>query len=324
MSYNPWYNLAFEEYLLNQVEKNEVILYLWQNQNTVVIGRNQNAWKECRCKLLEVEGGKLARRLSGGGAVFHDLGNLNFTFILDRDLYDLKKQLEVIIQAVRNLGIDAGFSGRNDLLADGKKFSGNAFYFTTNTAYHHGTILVNTNFAKLEGYLQVSEEKIKAKGIESVHSRVVNLRELKPDLNIEMIKQAMEESFTVLYSKPFDKQEIDPVNSSDLDGLKDLYQKYSSWEWRYGQTPEFDITFNNRFTWGDVELGLNLKKGQITKAMIYSDAMDALLIQEITRRLEGITFKIDDMVKSIDNLITDSVNSKIVGDIQEWLKGKLG
>lgn len=114
---NPWYNLALEEYLLQKAGEGEIILYLWQNQNTVVIGRNQNAWKECRYQLLEREGGKLARRLSGGGAVFHDTGNLNFTFIMDKKLYNLEKQLEVILSAVRSLGIEAGFSGRNDLEA---------------------------------------------------------------------------------------------------------------------------------------------------------------------------------------------------------------
>src|SRR6056297_3762446 len=141
-SFDPWHNLAFEEYLLNQVEENEVILYLWQNDNTGVIGRNQNAWKECRSELLAEEGGKLARRLSGGGAVYHDLGNLNFTFIMDKDNYNLKKQLKVILEAVRDQGIEAEFSGRNDLVVKSKKFSGNAFYFGSETAYHHGTILV--------------------------------------------------------------------------------------------------------------------------------------------------------------------------------------
>jgi len=165
--YNPWYNLALEEYLIDRVEEDEIILYLWQNEHTVVIGRNQNAWKECRCsKLEERDGGYLARRLSGGGAVYHDLGNLNFTFLMERDDYDLHKQLSVILDAVKKLGIEAEFSGRNDLTAQGKKFSGNAFYFGTDKAYHHGTILYDTEIEPLLEYLSVSSEKIKTKGIE--------------------------------------------------------------------------------------------------------------------------------------------------------------
>ena len=135
---NPYKNLAVEEYLLLHCEPQECILYLWQNQNTVVIGRNQNAWKECKVESLEENGGHLARRLSGGGAVYHDLGNLNFTFLVNKDEYSLEKQLQVIINAMGRLGLKAEKSGRNDILIDGKKFSGNAFYEQEKHCYHHG------------------------------------------------------------------------------------------------------------------------------------------------------------------------------------------
>ena len=137
---NPSKNLAVEEYLLLHCEDKECILYLWQNQNTVVIGRNQNAWKECKVTKLEEENGHLARRLSGGGAVYHDLGNLNFTFLVNKDEYSLEKQLQVIINAMGRLGLKAEKSGRNDILIDGKKFSGNAFYEQEKHCYHHDRI----------------------------------------------------------------------------------------------------------------------------------------------------------------------------------------
>ena len=318
-SYNPWYNLALEEYLLNNTKKNEVILYLWQNDNTVVIGRNQNTWKECNCRLLEDHDGKLARRLSGGGAVYHDLGNLNFTFIMDKNLYDIHTQLEVILKAVRDSNIDAEFSGRNDLVVSGRKFSGNAFYYSTNSSYHHGTILIDTDFKNMVQYLQVSQEKIQSKGIESVKSRVVNLKELNPDVSVDQMKSELEKYFKELYQVDPKSQTISPHENAEIEKLQ---EKYSSWDWRYGQAPDFDITYETRFDWGDINLGLSLKKGKIQESKIYSDAMNADLIENIADNLEGCQFKIDEVEKAIRDVDHDKKDQEVIDDLINWLKEK--
>ena len=190
-SYDPWYNLAVEEYLLEQLSDDQIILYLWQNDNTVVIGRNQNPWQECKINDLEAEGGRLARRLSGGGAVFHDLGNLNYTLLFPKDRYNLDEQLTIVLNALSNLGIAAEFSGRNDIVYQGKKISGTAFYYGPKGAYIHGTILIDSNLNNLTSMLKVSAEKIKSKGIDSIRSRVMNLIEVKPQLTVSQVQDSI-------------------------------------------------------------------------------------------------------------------------------------
>lgn len=317
-SYDPWYNLALEETLLNKVLRNQVILYLWQNENTVVIGRNQNAWKECRCKQLEKDGGMLARRLSGGGAVFHDLGNLNFTFLMDKKLYNLENQFRIILDAVKKLGIDAEFSGRNDLVVKGQKFSGNAFYHGPSSVYHHGTLLVDADLAKLTYYLQVSREKISSKGVDSVESRVVNLSGVKPGTTVEAIKSSLEDSFLDFYGGNKEKARGCQVDED----IKNLYEKYASWEWRYGFTPEFDISYYNRFTWGEIDMKFKVEKGQIVTATIFSDAMEAELIQFLAKVLKGIPFRKDAIHAAFDKAAGIGTVEGIIGDLHEWLNTK--
>lgn len=310
-SNNPWYNLALEEYLLNHIKPNEIILYLWQNDQTVVIGANQNPWKECNIELLEVEGGKLARRLSGGGAVFHDLGNLNFTFIMEKNYYDFNKQINVIIDAVNEFGINAEFTGRNDIVVNNKKVSGNAFYFSGKKAYHHGTVLVDSDFNKLVKYLNVSKEKIKSKGIDSVRSRVINLSECDSNVSVEKIKKELKNAFIKNYGT-YEKININDIVGEDF---KEIEERYSSWDFRFGDTPKFDVTFNKRFDWGEININLSLLKGKINEMYIYSDAMDVELISNIKEELIGLPLNPMIIKKSLEN---NEIISKYQ-DFDNWL-----
>ena len=280
--HDPHFNLALEQYLMESVQDDQCILYLWQNQNTVVIGRNQNPWKECRTTLLAEEGGHLARRLSGGGAVFHDLGNLNFTFLMPQADYSLDRQFDVIRQAVNSLGIPAERSGRNDILSEGRKFSGNAFYKNGKQAYHHGTLLVDVDMEKLGRYLNPSKAKLRSKGVDSVRSRVVNLKQLRPELTIEELCDALEKAFAAVYGA-----EPTVITDADLDmeAIEKLAERNRSWEWNYGQKVPFAFDREERFSWGGIQIQLQVENGIIQSAKVYSDAMDWSLAPRVEQAL---------------------------------------
>ena len=286
-SVNPYHNLALEEVLFER-QGAGATLYLWQNEHTIVIGRNQNAWRECRVELLESEGGFLARRSSGGGAVFHDLGNLNFSFLLPREDYDLVRQLSVVQKAAAAFGIETCFTGRNDLVltSTGEKFSGNAFRFSQGIALHHGTILIGADMEKLSRYLAPSRFKLEAKGVKSVASRVTNLSLHNPLLTIERMKDALLAAFADEYG------EAQPLNENEVDAgkLERAREKYASWEWRFGATPAFNVSFENRFSFGCLELLLNVQGGAVSGAACYTDAMDASLSARIESALCGCTY----------------------------------
>lgn len=284
---NPYENLALEEYLLDHVKEDACILYLWQNRRTVVIGKNQNCWKECKTAELERDGGFVARRLSGGGAVFHDMGNLNFTFLAHKKNYDLDRQLDVILRAVRKWGIAAEKTGRNDIEASGRKFSGNAFYSANGRSYHHGTILIRENMGDLSRYLNVSAEKIRSKGVESVKSRVVNLAELNPELTVNHMRRALVASFGEIYGM---KPEEIPPDELDEAKLRALTRKFSAWAWVYGRKIPFTFETAKRFAWGDAQIQLVVRGGKITEAEIFSDAMRAEYISQFAQALKGCVY----------------------------------
>ena len=199
MTTDPSYNLAMEQYVFDCLPRDRMYFMLWQNDNAIIVGKYQNTIAEINEEAVRERGIRVVRRLSGGGAVYHDLGNVNFTFLVQKENYDVGHQLDVIIGAMRRLGIQAERSGRNDILADGKKFSGNAFYKQNKFCYHHGTIMLNVDVTKLSRYLNVSADKLKSKGVSSVKSRVTNLVEFVPDLTVARLKEALKESFEEVY-----------------------------------------------------------------------------------------------------------------------------
>jgi len=275
-SFDPYENLAVEEALLNEAG-DKYILYLWQNENTVVIGRNQNPWRECRLALLSEEGGRLARRLSGGGAVFHDLGNLNFTLLMPQSDFDIPRQLSVIRRALLPFGIDAAFSGRNDLLADGRKFSGSAYYKNGDAAYHRGTLMVRADMEKLQRYLSPSKAKLQSKGVDSVRSRVINLTELCPSLTLPALKAELRRSFEDSYGG----------SAAAIAPAPAPVEKYRSHDWLYGRPLPFTACCSERFSWGEITLELRVEQGVIEETRVSTDAMDASLAPRLESALRS-------------------------------------
>lgn len=310
---NPHRNLAVEQYLLENVQQETCILYLWQNRRTVVIGRNQNALRECRTTQLEADGGFLARRLSGGGAVFHDLGNLNFTFLVNKEDYDLQRQLSVIVEACRAMGIPAECSGRNDVLSEGRKFSGNAFYEHRGKSYHHGTLLVDVDMENMSRYLCPSAAKLQAKGVQSVRSRVVNLKELKPDLTIAEMARRMEEAFCKVYG--LEAEHLDE-SGFDLGYIDALAERNGSWEWLHGQNLPCTMAFGERFAWGEIDLQILAAEGLVRQAAVYTDAMDWRLAPELEKALAGSRMQLGELQGRIRAAALD-------GQVKEDLCGLL-
>lgn len=295
----PYHNLALEEYLTLHTEPGECILYLWQNERTVVIGRNQDAWQECRVAALEADGGHLVRRLSGGGAVYHDLGNLNYTFMVRQPDYDVQRQLAVILRAVQSLGAAAKQSGRNDVLIQGRKFSGSAFYRSGDFCYQHGTLLLQVDAAQMEKYLNVSLAKLASKSIASVRARVTNLADWVPGLTTERMVQAMRTAFGEVYGLPVETLGEAALPAAEIAARQ---QHFADESWIFGRRQEFTYKAEHRFAWGEICLQFSIKQARMYHLRVFSDAMEQEYAPALEKSLEGTAYNFRTLSEAVDRV----------------------
>lgn len=282
---NPYLNLAIESQLLDNYLKNTITLFLWRNRQTVVIGRNQNPYSECDVETLLNEGGHVARRRTGGGAVYHDLGNLNFSFIADKKIYDVKRQMTVIQKALLNFGLETEVSGRNDITYQGRKFSGNAFAKTKYQGLHHGTILIKTDGEKLQKYLKVKPAKLHKHGVKSVVSRVINLSEVAA-ITSENIIPHLIKAFEEVYNNKAVEVKFNDLCTEEVLKLRD---RISSDEYLFGKWRNFTTKKSKTFDWGSVDIDLDIdeEKGIIKDINIASDSLDPDSINLTVKILKG-------------------------------------
>jgi lipoate-protein ligase A len=283
-SFEPFLNLAVEDWLFQHCEKESVVCYLWRNERTVVIGQNQNPYAECNVDMLEGEGGHLMRRTTGGGAVYHDVENLNFTFVAPVAVADIQRNFKVIADALATYGIKAEVSGRNDMTAEGRKFSGSAFHKNATTALHHGTIMIKTDIEALRRYLTPNVSKLMKHGVKSVESRVVNLSELA-DIAVESLMPRIVEAYEKEYGRK--SEMVDFGVMSRIEAVRQRRDFYASDEWRFGRWRDFKATCKGTFDWGIVVVSLLMDRGAVVDCQIASDALDVESVEKARRMILG-------------------------------------
>lgn len=313
---NPYENIACEKYLMDHVLPGQCILYLWQNANTVVIGRNQSALGEVRVAELEAAGGHLARRLSGGGAVYHDLGNLNFTFVARREDYDVASQTEVILQAVRALGIPAERTGRNDLTVDGRKFSGHAYYTSGDASYHHGTLMVHVALEEMGRYLKPAPDKLAAKGVQSVRSRVANLSDFRPGLSIGEVAASLKDAFGAAFGLPVRNISIDEF---DREEIATSARRFQSRDWLLRDELNFGCYAHQRFSWGDATIRYTVENGHIDECSLTSDGLEADFLSAVPELLYLTPNNFAAVEAALMEAAEDAAQSAIAQDIAKLL-----
>ncbi len=301
---DPRVNLAIEEYALKNLDINETYLLFYINEPSIIIGKNQNTIEEINTKYVEENGIHVVRRLSGGGAVYHDLGNLNFSFITKDDgesFHNFKKFTEPVIQALRKLGVNAELSGRNDILVEGRKISGNAQFSTKGRMFSHGTLLFNSEIDAVVSALNVKKDKIESKGIKSIRSRVANISEfLKEPITIDEFKQ-------ILLHSIFDTNEEIPTYKLTESDWKKIYriseERYKNWDWNYGKSPKFNLQHTHRFPVGQIDIRLEVNKGMIENCKIYGDFFGVGDVSDIEKLLTGVRYskqEIEEALKGIN------------------------
>lgn len=303
-SLDPTWNLAFEEYCLKELTQFKKIMLLWQNDNAVIVGRYQNAEKEINVEAVNKTGTKVVRRSTGGGTVYHDLGNLNYSFIYpveDLENIDLSVFSIPIVQALNKIGVPAEIQGRNDIVIDGKKISGTAQRIYQGRLLHHGTLLFDSNLDVLQNVLNVDTAKIASKGVTSVKSRVTNIKEHIPQgkfADIHAFWQALLDAFST-------EEEITRYQLSQamLAEIKTLQQtKYQTWDWNFGNAPAFKYNNSERFPGGNLEIYLNVKNGLIQECKISGDFLGLVSLDELETSLKGVKYDAAHVLQMLQGL----------------------
>ncbi|MCS6821685.1 MAG: lipoate--protein ligase [Microscillaceae bacterium] len=284
---DPRINLALEEYIVRNFEAEQDYILFYINQPSLIIGKHQNTIEEINQEYVKQKGIIVVRRISGGGTVYHDLGNLNFSFLTKYDsskVNNFAHFTQPIVEALRRLGVPAEMTGRNDIVAEGRKISGNAQFSTMHKMFSHGTLLFNSEIDEIVNALQVKADKIESKGIKSVRSRVANISEfLKQPMTMQEFKNYLLES---IFQTTIDKIPQRIITDEEWKAIHRLSaEKYQTWEWNYGRSPEFNIQRVHRFDFGQIDARIHVKDGLITQIKFYGDFLSYADLSEIENLL---------------------------------------
>lgn len=299
---DPRINLAIEEYALKNLDPDKTYLLFYVNGPSIIIGKNQNTIEEINKLYVEENDIHVVRRLSGGGAVYHDLGNLNFSFITKDDgdsFLNFRRFTQPVIDALHELGVKAELSGRNDIHVGDKKVSGNAQYTTKGRMFSHGTLMLDSEIENVVNALKVKDEKIRSKGIKSIRSRVANINDFLQN------KLTMEEFKQLLLEYLYKEQEIGTYKLSEEDwkGIHDISEKrYKNWDWNYGKSPKFDIQRSQRFDAGTIDVRLNISKGTIQECKIYGDFFGVGDVSDVQDMLTGVKYEKNAIHKALHEM----------------------
>lgn len=286
-STDPYFNLALEEYLFQTIKGDSCFL-LWRNDNTIVVGKYQNTAEEINQSYVNSHGIRVARRLSGGGAVYHDTGNLNFTFIVDqKEFSDFNFHLFVVpvIRALEKLGVHAEFNGRNDITIDGLKFSGNSQYMKNGRLLHHGCIMLDSNLTNVSDALCVKAAKFESKSTKSVRSRVTTINAHAPQpISMQCFIRAVKDS--VFENNTLEELVLSEEDYAYINKLHD--EKYATWDWNYGQSPAYNMRREQKFDAGLVTVLLQVDSGVIQDIHFYGDFFGSGEISELESSMIGL------------------------------------